>query len=288
MIHVGDKAAAPKVWDSSKYIGCTRRWFDGAKWQPGDIDPGGGLPPPSQGIIFSDDFSSGNFNHAVGDAYWNDTTSGIVIAASPTDAGNLAAKFSFNPVNVNRELRFDLGDLFTELWIKYDLFIPLNYFASFGISENGNNKIIRLWGNEYGDWDKVGFSTYVKFPGQTHTYAQVDWDFTNTGAIGAFGPIAPDFIEQADAGTWMTIKIHAKAATLSANGTFNVWKNGVKVLDTTSIIDNYWPSGTHAYRYGYLMGWANSSIAQTTDFYIDNVIIGTTEAAVDGGGFIPV
>lgn len=97
------------------------------------------------GIIFADDFSSGDLTYTNGSAKWQSPRK-VNIAEKD---GNKVADFTFvGSSDLSKdafaELRFDLGKVYSELWLTYDLFIPSNYHHRDAISSD-NNKMFRLW-----------------------------------------------------------------------------------------------------------------------------------------------
>jgi hypothetical protein len=233
-------------------------------------------------VLLKDGFDSRDLNAKTGAAHWTDKAS-VSVANFPQGTSNYAAKFTYTASNPWSELRFDLGKLSTEVWVQFDLYIPANYVhatINANSSAGTNNKFIQLWGANYSEYSQAGICTWANTGGVDPSYAQAEWNFNGTG-LGANGQAAKSFIAAADKGKWVTYRIYVKAATASTKGTFRTWKNGSLVIDNTNVLNGYSASAPNAYRYGYLMGWANSGFKQTTEFYIDNVVIGTTQADVD-------
>lgn len=235
-------------------------------------------------IIFQDDFETGGLakvlTSVLGTAKWGTKTSVAVVSTTLARSGNNAAKFSYGNW---AELRFDLGKLHPEVWMQMDLYIPSNYVHNSG-GDGPNNKLFRLWGNTYDDIEKVGYSNWRN--SSNYSNLITDWNLGGAG-IGPKGNGTPNFIGPADLGKWMRIKIQVKAATATSYGTMKLWKNGVLLLDDTNKVNNYTAGESHAYRYGYLLGWANSAFVQATDLYIDDVIFATSESEL-GGVEIPL
>ena len=228
--------------------------------------------------IASDGFERG----ALAGPLWGSATS-VTVSTDRAHAGSRSAKFHFGgnaslDADAWSELRFDLGAVYPELWLRYRLHIPAN-FVHRDANSSDNNKFIRLWGSTYSDLEKVGASTWLNAPADGYSALIVDWN-SNGDGIGPKGTVCGQFIAAADRGTWMDVMIHAKAATATARGTFQVWKNGSLAIDGAGTVDNFTAGEAHGYRYGYLLGWANSGFAQDTDFAIDDVVFGTTQADV--------
>lgn len=224
---------------------------------------------------------------------WIGTTS-VSLSSDRAHGGSRAAKFHFagDPAITGdawSELRFDLGAVHPELWIRYQLYIPGNYAHRDADGASDNNKFIRLWGSTYDDLEKAGASTWLDSPPDGFSALITDWNRHGDG-IGPKGGAFDRFIGPADRGTWIDVMIHAKAATATAFGGMRFWKNGVLAIDGTGTMDNYTPGEAHGYRYGYLLGWANTGFAADTDLYIDDVVFGTTQADVQppAGNHAPV
>ncbi len=227
--------------------------------------------PDSEGkkIIFDDDFSSGDLLHTNGDARWTSKKEITVVE----NAGNFAANFRYVgssdlSADAFAELRFDLGAVYPELWLQYDLYIPAHYYHRDAESSD-NNKMLRIWHTEYGDEEKVGFSAWQN--GNGFSTATADWRKIGQG-IGPKGDRVDDFISSDDLGKWMSLKVYAKAATANTPGTFKLWKNGELVMNNVDLLENYAADEKHGYRKGYLLGWSNSGFNEETHLLIDNVV----------------
>jgi len=238
-------------------------------------------------VLFQDGFESAAFatktistvTGAV--ASWIDRDD-VSVVSGHAKSGVYAAKLHFTgnldpSVDAWSELRFDLGKLTPEVWIKYDLYIPANYIHR---GTGTNNKFFRLWGATYGEHEQVGASMWPNHNGDGFSRIVADW-YCGSQGMTSCGQFNEPHIVASDRGTWVTFKIYVKAATAQNFGTMKIWKNNTLIVDDTNLVDNYFVSGTHAYRYGYILGWANSGFAQDTDFYLDNVIMGTAQADID-------
>lgn len=80
------------------------------------------------GVFFSDDFESGDISKTENGFTWS-TENYVGVASTPN--GTLGLRFVFGPdalnEDTNREQRFHLGKDYSDLWIKYDLYVPENY-----------------------------------------------------------------------------------------------------------------------------------------------------------------
>jgi len=222
-------------------------------------------------IIFRDDFGSNNFSKVQNGASWGQRTA--------VTASNQSARFLFSGKSSGHafsELRFDLGAAYREVWLQFRLFIPSNYKHR-KFSNANNFKFLRIWPRNYRDREKVGFSNWQSRSGSSGSRLVADWAVNGQG-LGPKGDRVDPFISEADRGKWMTVKIHVKAAASSSqHGTLRVWKNGNLVLNNNGTVNNYHSGEGHAYRYGYLLGWANAGFDKDTIIYIDDVIFATSE-----------
>lgn len=240
-------------------------------------------------VIFKDDFETGDLTHTSSGAKWGSKTN-VSVSGAQARTGNYAAQFVFAGntslaanADAFAELRFDLGRTTEELWIQFSMYVPTNYQHR-NAESSDNNKLFRLWGADYSDAEKIGFSTWPTVDG--YSTARADWSRDN-GGLGPKGALCDAFITASDLGKWMTIRIHLDAATETQGGTLQLWKNGALVINNDGTVDSYWASNIHAYRYGYLLGWSNSGFTQTTNMYIDDVVFATTEADLEGGANPP-
>jgi len=217
------------------------------------------------GIVASDNFEAGDWA-----AFWGSTVYATVASDLSKDGG-YAAKLTYPGVAIDEdgwaELRFDLGVPYEELSIRFDLYIPGNYKHR-DAPGGDNNKFFRLWSETYADLEKVGAGflrqgSVGESSIGTDYRRYADWG-VSTGVVEA-----GDFVTMDDVGKWMAVVIYVKAATDLAPAEVRIYKNGKLHLDDAPSL-NY-KAGTQGYRYGYLLGWANSGYTEKTSFYIDNV-----------------
>ena len=233
-------------------------------------------------IIFSDDFSSSDLSKTMSGAKWGDQVY-VSVVASPSIDGKNSAQFSFEgnqDVNADAfsELRFDLGGLYSELWIQFYVYYPANYSHRDAPGPD-NNKFLRLWGKTYDDAGKVGLSTWRSGSGGSELIA--DWNRRNEG-IGPKGDQYLPFITSDDLGKWMKVRVHVVAPqSNAAAGSIQVWKNDNLIINDFQIVDSYYSGESNAYRYGYILGWSNSGYTQNTKINVDGVVFATSKADLD-------
>lgn len=232
--------------------------------------------------FFSDGFETGNLSYTQGGASWgasaasSDGSSVTLVSGAGNPGYGLVFSYAGEAdlAQTSRcEQFFDLGALYTEVTIEFDLYIPAGT-ESYGGSayvhrdstDSDNNKFIRLWHTtESVDEEKVGASLFRV----TGDYSDINAEWG--AAMGVNGQPSASFIRASDLGTWINVRFYAKAPSAAANGTIKIWRNGVLIIDRTALVDSYNASELHAYRYGYLLGTANSGFTDTTKFVIDNV-----------------
>ncbi len=219
--------------------------------------------------IFEDDFESGKAG-----PYWKDLTyASVKPLPAKTGRSGYAMEFHFignvdDKKDATSEARFDLQAEYKDITMQFDLYIPSNYYHAKPSDNADNNKFFRLWRVKYSEGEQVGASTVSRLNGASAIGAdykqQADWGVST--AMWAY----ESFITPADLGKWMTIKINAVAPINDINrGIIEIWKNNALILRAREVANS--EPGEQGWRYGYLMGWANSGYREDTTFYIDNV-----------------
>jgi len=249
-------------------------------------------------VLFEDNFETGNLSKNQNGVQWGSQASTAVNTVNPR-SGSYSLEFTFagvaNGQDSFAEQRFALGGNYPEVWIKYDLFIPTNYYHRTQTGSSSNNKsFVHLWTGEYSSRDGIGGGFEM-------------WPNGNGFGTLKFHPFRPDFshiddtkrypagIDANDLGKWMQLVIQVKAGAAGSNdylrgAKVRVWKSADG--GPTSLIyslDNAWfadwqdpsnilysSSGQNYFNNGYLLGWSNSGFSQATKLYIDNVVIATT------------
>jgi len=224
------------------------------------------FPSAYSDVIAEDDFESGRFA-----SVWGSLTSvSLVELPSSTKRQGNAMRFVFKGGNSTAdsfsEARFDLGREYMQLTIEFDMYVPSNYYHRRPADNTNNNKFFRLWTKTYDDLEKVGASMLTEGGGSTigSDYRKAVDKGQSTAVLNEGG-----FITSEDKGRWMAVRIDVKAPTDSSLGSIRIYKNGRLHLNDSSI-KNHVP-GSQGYRYGYLLGWANSGFDEDTIIYIDNV-----------------
>lgn len=220
-------------------------------------------------VIFKDDFESGQAS-----SWWNGLTSVVVVPLpSVTGRAGNAMQFTYSgnaddTKDAFAEARFDLKNEYKSLMIKFDLYIPKNYAHQKPSDNIDNNKFFRLWRVQYTVGDHIGASMLSEPNG--NSILGVDYKLDPTWGITTGISPKNDFIDAEDRGNWLQIRIEVEAPKDAAQlGAIRIFKNGKLFVETNKVTDV--EPGEQGWRYGYLLGWANSGFKETTIFYMDNV-----------------
>lgn len=258
------------------------------------------------GTFFSDDFESGDMQSAIG-GFWNAPTGDVSASTENPRTGKYSMRLSFKKKNENgysnTEQRFKFNTFQPDVWVKYDLYVPLNYVHEDHGSNAFNKGPMFIWGTNYdtskSDGPKLGYHYYNKDLtssqiSSTDAYATAYINGVKSdlghGAGGTnhwFG----DAITENDRGHWMTLVLHFKYATKANNdGVMELWKTDWQgnTVKGVNIQDGPWYATkansnepANGFNEGYFMGWANQGFPEQTVFYIDNVQFSTTPLSAD-------
>jgi len=256
-----------------------------------------GLPPsnPVPEVYFASDFGNCSAIAQVGSllapAAGDEGDHVVVTNTNPYPGGQCSAEFTFGGNSDSTddawaEWRFQLTKPVTEAWVAWSAYYPgagdvakgTAPYVHRAVSPN-NNKLLRLWDEDYGAYRlKLGFSlTAGALSNITTEYG------TNGTGVGRFGSqYARDAISPAVLGRWIRFVAHVRTATAANNdGVIELWQDGVKVITNTTL--PIYPSGGlgNYFRYGYLLGWANSGFAETTKVWLAKVVIASSQALTD-------
>jgi len=243
------------------------------------------------GILFQDSFETGDLSHTENGVSWgasnglNNGADKPVVSADMAKSGAHSLKFKFYGVPANQdswsEQRFSLGGHYSELWIKYDLYIPTNYYhRGTQMAANNNKALFQIWGNmpnlNHNNPQAMGFESWPQVSTGSSLLSSHVNPFGNDQGHVTDGTY---FVDRAtDLGKWIEWIIQVKVASSANNdGIISVWKNGLQIVRLSNV-SNYVP-GFNWFSAGYLLGWANSGFNQDTYLYIDNVVIANSPLA---------
>lgn len=236
------------------------------------------------GILFQDGFESGSRSAASNGFYWSDNTPNTKPTTTRALTGQYSLEFPFQPKPAGQdsfeEQRVKFGKAYTELWVKYDLYVPSNYYHR--VDGASNNKFFAIFNNNYRPGFQLNFSTDPLSNGESKLVLHY---YRNGVEMAPIGSGAGPIIGSADRGKWHRIVMHFKvpSGTSSADGIAELWKNGQQMFSVKNLASNA-SSGMNYMDEAYLLGWANSGYSELTVMNIDNVEIADTPISPDGGG----
>jgi hypothetical protein len=247
--------------------------------------------------IYSTDFDTGTLISKNGFKWTDGAYAGL--SSNNSKSGDYSLQFHFKGGAPGKdswaEQRFSLGGFYPEVWAKYDLYIPANYYHRKD-SPSNNKAFTWLWAGPYvghegpklggqfnpGSFDDGGsnFIAFAEAAWQNGGPVRKEWNCSTCAAGKSNYAITPN-----DRGHWMTIVTHMKYASKSNNdGVMEIWKtdwqgNTIQLVD---IQDGAWYSTiknstepARGFDNGYLLGWANSGFDSDTYMYIDNITFST-------------
>lgn len=224
-------------------------------------------------VVFSQTIFEDNFDSGKASVNWTDL-SYVTVVPLPVETGRTGYGLRFHyvgnandTIDATAEARFDLKAEYTDISMEFDLFIPSNYIHIRPSDRADNNKFFRLWRVTYGQGDQIGASTVSQSGGSA-----IGADYKQQATWGVSTGLSPynSFITSDDLGKWMAIKLNAIAPKNDTQkGSIQIWKNGQLIVRVDAVADS--EPGDQGWRFGYLLGWANSGFRDDTDLYIDNV-----------------
>lgn len=231
--------------------------------------------------IFFDDFATNDLSKTENGFLWSPPTN--------TTVENNALHFNYNVLgNPSSEQRFSLGGYYSEVWCRYRLYVPANYFHIENAPSPSNNKgFLTLWDDDYEN-PKVSMS--VNF------WANTGNNGDSEGTMFVWLPTIPfDYhyyaewpdnkcIRQSDVGKWMTVLLHYKYATSANNdGVAQVWAK-TDGEATRTLMDKtngpWYVASAPGFNSGYIFGSTNSDFSGETILVVDDIYFSTTELTI--------
>lgn len=231
--------------------------------------------------LHSEDFENATIPSDSSDGFrWTDKAN-VSIIEDPTESNNHAAEFLFEGTPTGdawSELRFDLGGLYKEVWVRHRLYIPENYYHRDSPSSD-NNKGFYLWSGQYNNGADVLVSASWWPLDDGSTRMMGNWKTNSETSKHYNDEVLSGIIVDrgTDLGQWHDIVIRVRVADPSmSNGALQVWKNNSPVWSDASIENYAADSSQNGMEKGYLLGWANSGFDEDTKILVDDFIIGET------------
>lgn len=248
--------------------------------------------PGASGVLFADDFATGDLSKSANGWRWNRTESVDVVRGFSRDgASGNSARFVFDPAKLNdgnawSELRFQIGSPAAELWTTFWIYYPSGQESTYrgprfmhrGQSTGAtNNKFFMIFDQYDGYYAQEGLSTWADGNGDGSLIPGarvIGIDAPMTGKN--FWDTRSSLEIDAARGRWVKMEIFATTATSAAarDGILEVYQDGAQVISMRNL-NTYATSGINLWREGYLLGWANSGFDTTTYVYVSNVSFST-------------
>lgn len=218
-----------------------------------------------------------------------------LVSTAQAVSGTKSLEFAYpaqeTPEEASAEMRFTVGQSVGEMWLAFQWYVPSNYAHRNVGGAGPTAKLFQIWKGSYSadsmrwgvSYNRVSDTQSSMFPTATrgNEYGVVQapvqnfpGSFTKDQFIGTGCACVP--------GQWNALRFHFKPASSRAatDGEWKMWVNGSVYMvgdgslfpplaavgqtdDTT--IDN-----------GYLMGSHNAGFAAATSFYIDDLLMTTT------------
>lgn len=246
--------------------------------------------PAISETYLSDGFESGDLSSPTtnGSSSWgatnNHATDYVGVSTDMAHTGTRSLKFTFAG-NANEsddawaEQRLYSLPASAEIWARMWIYIPTNYYHR-NVDPN-NNKFWAIYASPY---ETPGFQINLSTVATTGGFSRLVLHTYHNGVEQSQLFPYLGFITSADFGKWMEVIVRVKvpANSTSADGVIQVWKNGTQIANYTSL-NIYGSNGRNYINQMYLLGWSNSGFTDTTDFYIDDVLVSGSEILPSGG-----
>lgn len=255
-------------------------------------------------LLFSDNFESGTLTSSGPHFSWTPGAN-VSISSDKTKSGSYSVKFFYKgntdlTADAYSELPFRLDQVYKEIWVRYWLYIPSNYYQRIPTGASNNKGLLYAWSGSYNNnpptlvgvnftpTDNGSSRVDINWRTDGNTsqhYGSYNWSqnmYINSLDMDSTGhPIVID--SQKDPGHWDDFVIQMKVADPGiADGVISIWKNGQLIARWNNATDYYSADPSmNGFESGYVLGWANSGFNEDTVFYMDDFKIGTTAASVD-------
>lgn len=212
----------------------------------------------SPGVLFFDDFASGDLSKTMNGFSWDGIFDGSVISGfSPQGNTGHCVRMSFATQFSAAQLGFLTGGNYQEMWFRWYQYMPDGTESPTrgplmaGSSINGN-KFLRVFALPQSNYPRYGASWYTTTGSNVGVGPQAGI-FPGTGTVSQIGSVF-EFCNAANRGRWVKMEWHGKNSTsaVSPNGVEQFWVDDVLVSNNTGL-DSY-EVGNTGFNNGYLMG----------------------------------
>lgn len=228
--------------------------------------------------LFSYGFEKGNLKHSENGVSFR-TPKHASVSSNVAKGGAYSLKFFFEKdapgdySHAEARIRFPKT---SEIWISYDLYVPVNYSHRSNPNGPNNNKFLAVFRSPYSPTFQVNWSLDKTSSNNSNLKLH---RFRNGKEQKIISPSAgKNILTKAEGGTWHNFQARVKVPSSrnSNDGVMQMWKDG-KIVSNETKLDNYGGDGKNYIDELYLLGWSNSGYNQDTYFYIDNIKISGTK-----------
>lgn len=261
--------------------------------------------------LFYDSFESGDMSATNADGFsWggNNRTSvvnaeGAVWNNGPVDVpkpdgsdwscfhGEHCLRFRYPALEAWSEQRFDMGNAYPEVWIRYWIRVPHNFVHENPTGSTANNKWFALWMDGYsqhGDGPTVVWNFWPQDGGSSRFTFSLSQEDPSTEP-GHHGGHDGFMVHPDDQGRWMQVVLYAKRSSEPgvADGVARIWRRWEGEPTHTLLSESAGrgfsapPTGPDGWAAGYVMGWSNSGYAEDTEFLLDEFTIATSSLVLE-------
>lgn len=262
----------------------------------------------TSGDILSDSFETGDMSTPDNiDFQWDRNNRTSIVTMDPGPVAIWNNRYVYNEVSDGRdwtayhgdnslrfrypagsewaEQRFSIGTAHSELWMSFWLRVPENFHHNNPSGSAANNKLFSLWMDGYSA-DGDGSTVNMEFrpdgsAGGSRFYVKTTRGRNNV--TGGDQGSVPFIRVPEHRGKWMNlvIRVVAESSEDKSDGTVEVWRKWDGDSSYTKTHDrNNQPlrlpaSGPQGFSNGYLMGYANATYSENTEFLIDDFKLST-------------
>lgn len=190
--------------------------------------------------------------------------------------GTYCLRFRYIAGNNMAEQRFFLGRHYPELWVRYWIRVPTNYYQG-GL----NNKFAAFWTNVYDDLGDVTWQTRPTSGGSAKlVVSDGGTSQPETDAYNGFISVP------ADRGRWMQVvyRMIPASSSTARDGIlqfYRRWSNEENFTLLYNKTNARFHMGGQGIHQGYLMGWANDPYKEETEWLLDGFTVSATSLLND-------
>ena len=191
--------------------------------------------------------------------------------------GDISMRFRYPANEAMAEQRFNIGASYSDIWIRYWLRVPVNFYYPSGT----NNKFFSVWTNTY---EGIGATTTWEMRPTGGGGCNIYFKYSQNGGIVGGDLQQQNFISVPnDRGRWMQIVLRVKLASSPSSHdgiiqTYRRWDGEAEFVKLHELLtaNNYPSAPPIGLSHGYIMGWANAAYSQDTEWLLDDFTISTT------------